>query len=164
MSTQDIARRMVALKALGDIVKDAYDAARAEMRAVMGDEGIQQLHAKLGEARIGSVSMTTPATKAAVTNGVIFTEWVKTLEPSAVTVETREVINETWQAAFVGHLLPAGAGAVTEDGEEVPGVTFSTGSPYVTTRNVDTAAILAALRAGALDTAALLALPEAPDA
>jgi hypothetical protein len=99
-------------------------------------------------------------------NRVSLVEWVEKHEPSAVKeVVTREV-NPAWEESFVGHLIPHAGGAITADGEEVPGVIFTTSKPYVTVRQTpnEKDAILDALRSGVLDAREMLALPEGDDA
>jgi hypothetical protein len=166
VSIRDAALLAAGRKLGKDLVCDAYNASRVEVCDLMLEEGIQQVHAKIGDERVGSISVTKPSVKASVANRAIFIEWVKANVPGVVTIETREVVNPAWETVFVGHLLPYKDGAATADGEEVPGVTFTMGEPFVTVRQTpdERRAILDALRSGALDAKAMLALPEGDDA
>jgi hypothetical protein len=152
---------VVALKALGKIVAERGDEAKACALEDMADAGAATVHAELPDGtRVGTVSYVAPAPHASVASSDILIAWLRVNRPVAIEeVVVPEHTEVRVRPEFLEGLTVKGAVACTEDGEVVPGVAAVATKPYLAVKSLKVDAILAAMQRGALDAGALLELP-----
>jgi len=121
--------RLATLKALLDKVKGAYDAARLDALDAL-DPGDRKSAVLPSGANIGTVSYVHGKRNLHV-NRAVFTDWVKATHPEAI--YSIEAVRGPFENGLLPRLVEGESGEAVDPrtGEVVPGVSFSTGSPYV---------------------------------
>lgn len=126
------ALRLLAFGLLQDRIKAADAAARLDARQAMVVTQRQPVALPVDEGQrlIGSVTLASGSTYAAVSNEAALLEWVRANHPDAI----RTVITETiapWLRDEILSLAKKRGVAVDERGEVIPGVTVREGDPTV---------------------------------
>lgn len=158
MSTpHEAARSLAVLRLLADMVKDAREAASAAAGEALG-EG-DRITVTLSGRKLASVTMTTGATRAKVTDEDKLARWVSENHPSEVETVTR--VRPAYLEQLKSQAKKAGHPVDPTTGEEIPGLEVTTGEPHPTVRPVDGARdILAdAWQRGELTLGEVLQLP-----
>lgn len=88
MSTNDVALKLVALKAAEGRVKELRQQVEAEL---VTEVRRGTVHAALGDVEVGSVTITHPAPALRVTNDAAFLTWCRHNAPHAIEERVRDV-------------------------------------------------------------------------
>lgn len=137
----DQALRLVVARILRDLLDQADQDARADVRTtwMVGD----RKGAALAGRPAGHAQLKKGTTRAVVTDPAAFEAWVSATRPDEVEQITTTRVRPAYQAAVLAGAKKAGA-AVTADGEEIPGVSVTTGEPTVAVSVAEDAAELLA--------------------
>lgn len=143
-----LARDVLVLKELANRVAAADRQLRAQAGA--GWEPGDRMTVKVGDQKIGTVSLANGRVTARVTDAPALLAWVKATYASEV--HTVEEIRPAFLAKLLGDAKDAGQPVDARTGEAVPGVEVGVGDPYVTTASEKHAAevIAAAWASGEL--------------
>lgn len=127
----DAITREMALKALLDEVKGAYEEARTDVQFELDAEQKRSGGTKFdgvlpGGVKAASVSLTVGETAARVTDAEAFEAWVKEAYPSEWTVRIVKEVRPAWLVQVLGEMTAAGvpqvADKTTGEVHDVPGV------------------------------------------
>lgn len=137
----DLPLRLVVAAILADLLDQADKDTRADVRTtwMVGD----RKGAALAGRPAGHAQLKKGATYAKVTDPAAFEAWVSSNRPDEVEQIAATRVRPAYQAALLAAAKKAGA-AVTPDGEEIPGVTITTGEPTVAVSVAEDAAELLA--------------------
>ena len=137
---------------------------RAALAAALDDVGADSVRAELPDgARVSKSTLITPNPKPVVSDETAFAAWVETFRPDEIV----RTVRDSYKRVILERLAstPDGLAIDPDTGEVVPGVRFSTGATYVSTRfeKEGRETIVAAIRDGVIEPAAVLsALSPAP--
>lgn len=151
MNPREIARALAVTTVIADAAAEHKDRLRAELLEALDDVGADAVAVTLPDGtKVAKSALVAPAPRARLTDEDQFAAWCADTSPH--NVEVRTVVRPAWQKAILDRVVPGPDGAAVDPdtGEVVPGVTFTTGSAYVSTRfdKEGRAAVLDALRAG----------------
>lgn len=156
----DMAARFAVLKVLADRVKDGKAVADCEIRDAWhpGDRNTAELP---GGEVIGTVTLAKGRAASAITDETAFLEWVTKTHPDQVETVTR--VRPDYATRVKSAARQLGHGVDPETGEEIPGLSVSTGDPYPVVKLAADAEVLVAeawLSGSMLDLVASLLRPE----
>lgn len=157
MTTENLALKVGALKAIKDFVETAYDEARAEIAATMKRGDKLTARSPIDDTKIGSVTLTDPKRVADVSNMAALVAWLTehypdlvstTYEVNATAEQVRALVFEhhpEWltqktrvdprAVAMIRERSAAAGEPIGPTGElDVPGVVVNTPDPVVTCR------------------------------
>jgi hypothetical protein len=167
MSLRDDSKRAAILKALSDEIGAGVKSNKAALKDAMDENGIDSLGCLLDDGtRVAKVTQAGGKTTPQVTDMRKFAAWVEATRPDEIVTEVIKTVRDGTQNAILADIAKRGA-AVTEQGDLIPGVTFVTGSTYLTvTYEKDGPGgqelIKQAWQRGEIDLPSLLALPAPP--
>jgi hypothetical protein len=172
VSLPEDALRDVTLKTLADDVTEAITAGRAVLKAVMAEQGIKSLSAKLPDGTpVATLTLAGGNSTPRITDEAKFLAWVAEVHPT----ETETIVRPGYTEALLKAMKETGRAVDPKTGEVVPGVEFADTKPYITPSFSKTGVggrelIRRAWRDGAISLPSLLELPSgsedggAPDA
>lgn len=164
MTPRDLAAALAITTVIADAAKARKDEIRAALAAALDDVGADSVRAELPDgARVSKSTLITPNPKPVVSDETAFAAWVETFRPDEIV----RTVRDSYKRVVLERLAstPDGTAIDPDTGEVVPGVRFSTGATYVSTRfeKEGREAIVAAIRDGIIEPAAVLsALSPAP--
>lgn len=164
MTPRDLAAALAVTTVIADAAKARKDEIRAALAAALDDVGADSVRAELPDgARVAKSTLITPNPKPVVSDETAFAAWVETFRPDEIV----RTVRDSYKRVVLERLAstPDGTAIDPDTGEVVPGVRFSTGATYVSTRFEKDGrdAIVAAIRDGIIEPAAVLsALSPAP--
>jgi len=127
----DAALRDAVLKVLADDVMTALKDGRAVLRAEMAGNGIKSLTATLPDGTVvATVTLAGGQPAARVTSERKYLEWVQKVHPS----QTETIVRPGYTEQLLKEINKTGRAVDPGTGEIVPGIEFTAGEPYVTTR------------------------------
>ncbi len=132
---QAAARRVVAAKLIGDVLREEADQARRSTLELMDQLGAERVRVTdESGANLGSVSVAAGRVSVRVVDEQAFVAWVAKNHPSELVQVVRDSFREKVFASAKAKAEPGDSTAVGPDGEVVPGLEVVHGTPYVTTR------------------------------
>lgn len=133
--------RLIIARVLGDLINTASTAERAAVTSgwLVGDRIGAALHGRPA----GAVQLRKGSTRATVSDPQALEAWVAVHHPDGIETVTTTRVRPAYQTALLAAAKQAGA-AVTPAGEELPGVTVTTGDPTVAVTLAEDAAELVA--------------------
>lgn len=151
MTPREIARALAVTTVIADAAKERKDQLRAALLDALDALGADSAKADLPDGTaVGKASLAGGKPKAVVSNEDALTGWVADAAPTEVVFRIRDA----YRRALLDRLEPGPNGVAVDPGtgEIVPGVTFTTSSPYVSMRfdHDGRAAVIDALRSGAV--------------
>lgn len=164
MTPRDLAAALAVTTVIADAAKARKDEIRAALAAALDDVGADSVRAELPDgARVAKSTLITPNPKPAVFDEAALAAWVETFRPD----EIIRTVRDSYKRVILERLAstPDGTAIDPDTGEVVPGVRFTTGATYISTRFEKDGrdAIVAAIRDGIIEPAAVLsALSPAP--
>lgn len=166
MNPREIARALAVTAVIADAAKARKDELRADLAAALEDLGADSAKADLPDGtNVAKASLVAGKPRADVWDEDAMTGWVAENHPTEVVFRVRE----SYRKVVLDRLVPGldGTAVDPDTGEIVPGVRFTTSSPYVSLRfdRDGRDHVIDALRTGAVSldlTAPQPALPEGP--
>ena len=158
MTPRDLAAALAVTTVIADAAKARKDEIRAALAAALDDVGADSVPAELPDGtRVSKSALISPTPRASVDDEGAFSAWVETSRPD----EIIKTVRESYKRVVLERLAstPDGIAIDPDTGEVVPGVHFSTGATYISTRfeRDGRDAIVAAIRDGIIEPAAVLA-------
>lgn len=149
MGMSDLLTRLAAIKVVAEALRDAEKQTKHDLMVAGLGPG-DRLHARVDGDDCGTVSMSSPSERFAVTDDRAFTRWCQENRPDAVVPTVRESDKRAILAA------------VPDTGEIPDGVESKLGPPTVSVRLTQDQrdALTAAIHAGAFSLPSLLELPD----
>lgn len=132
---RDLATALAAATVVADLASEMKEWLRTELAERLDDVGADSVRAELPDGtRVAKCSIVAPAPKASVTDTDALARYLAT--DHATEVVTTVSIREAFLKQYLTTLKPTADGhAVDPDtGEIIPGITFRSSSPYVSTR------------------------------
>lgn len=164
MTPRDLAAALALTTVIADAAKARKDEIRQRLAESLDNVGADSVRAELPDGtRVSKSTLITPNPKPVVSDEAAFAAWVEALRPD----EIIKTVRESYRRVVLERLAstPDGIAIDPDTGEVVPGVRFTTGATYVSTRFEKDGrdAIVAAIRDGIIEPAAVLsALSPAP--
>jgi plasmid stabilization system protein ParE len=157
MTPRDLAAALALTTVIADAAKARKDDLRAALAAALDDVGADSVRAELPDGtRVAKSTLITPNPKPVVSDEAAFAGWVEGFRPDEIV----RTVRDSYKRVILERLAstPDGTAIDPETGEVVPGVRFSTGATYVSTRFEKDGrdAIVTAIRDGAIEPAAVL--------
>jgi hypothetical protein len=157
MTPRDLAAALAVTTVIADAAKARKDDLRAALSAALDDVGADSVRAELPDGtRVSKSTLITPNPKPVVSDETAFAEWVEGFRPDEIV----RTVRESFKRVVLERLAatPDGTAIDPETGEVVPGVRFTTGGAYVSTRFEKDGrdAIVTAIRDGIIEPAAVL--------
>jgi len=132
---QAAARRVVAAKLIGDVLKEEAEQARRSTLELMDQLGVERVRVTdESGANLGAVTIAAGRVSVRVVDERAFVAWVARNYPSELVQVVRDSFKEKVFAAVKKHAEQGDPTAVGPDGEVVPGLEVVHGTPYVTAR------------------------------
>ena len=129
MSLGDDGLRIAVLKTLADDVAAVLTGDKDDLKAVMSDQGIKALSAKLPDGTpVATLTLAGGQSSPRVTDPGKFLAWVKQAHPT----ETEVIVRPDYQKTLLDGMKQAGKPVDPRTGEIVPGVEFEDTTPYLT--------------------------------
>jgi hypothetical protein len=164
MTPRDLAAALALTTVIADAAKTRKDEIRAALAAALDDVGADSVRAELPDGtRVSKSTLIAPNPKPVVSDEAAFAAWVEGFRPDEIV----KTVRESYKRVVLERLAstPDGTAIDPETGEVVPGVRFTTGATYVSTRFEKDGrdAIVTAIREGLIEPSAVLsALSPAP--
>lgn len=158
MTPRDLAAALAVTTVIADAAKARKDEIRAALAAALDDVGADSVRAELPDGnRVAKSTLITPNPKPVVSDEGAFIEWVETFRPDEIV----KTVRDSYKRVILERLAstPDGTAIDPDTGEVVPGVRFTTGATYVSTRFEKDGRdlIVTAIREGIVEPAAVLA-------
>jgi hypothetical protein len=158
VTPRDLAAALALTTVIADAAKTRKDEIRYALADALDDVGADSVRAELPDGtRVAKSTLMTPNPKPVVSDEAAFTGWVEGFRPD----EIIKTVRDSYKRVVLERLAatPDGTAIDPETGEVVPGVRFTTGASYVSTRfeKEGRAAIVEAIREGLIEPAAVLA-------
>lgn len=129
MTPQELALKFALLKVLVAELGEAKKAADCEIRG--GWRPSDRLTATIpGGADIGTVTLAKGRSGAHVSNDLAYEEWVRAVHPEEIEQITTVRVKPEFTARLISAARSRGVAVDAETGEEVPGITVTSGDPY----------------------------------